>query len=187
MLSIGAFNALLKTLEEPPEHAIFILATTDPQKVPETIISRCQCFSFKRISSSVIEERLKYVCKIEKISIDDDVIAKISLLSDGGLRDALGMLDKLVSYTSEKITMLDFIELNGIISDDEIDIFLKDILFGKIPDILSKINDFDICGKNLIQILIQLLNFSRDLIVEYYLSNKKMIIQLNYFNVLLIY
>ena len=89
MLSIGAFNALLKTLEEPPAHAIFILATTDPQKVPETIISRCQCFSFKRISESNLVNRLKFICEEEKIDIDDEVIKSISLLAYGCLRDAL--------------------------------------------------------------------------------------------------
>ena len=128
MLSIGAFNALLKTLEEPPEHAIFILATTDPQKVPETIISRCQCFSFKRISSEIIEDRLKFICKEEKIKIDDDVLKNIATLSDGGLRDALGSLDKLVSYTDEKITMEDFIEVNEIISDKQVNDFINNIL-----------------------------------------------------------
>ena len=173
MLSIGAFNALLKTLEEPPEHAIFILATTDPQKVPETIISRCQCFSFKRISSEVIKERLKFICKEEKIKIDDDVLDSISLLSDGGLRDALGSLDKLVSYTDKKITMDDFIEVNEIISDKQIDEFISNIMNGDIKSVLSDINLFDTNGKNLIQIVIQILNYSRNLIVDYYISNKK--------------
>ena len=174
MLSIGAFNALLKTLEEPPEHAIFILATTDPQKVPETIISRCQCFSFKRISSEVIKERLKFICKEEKIKIDDDVLDSISLLSDGGLRDALGSLDKLVSYTDKKITMDDFIEVNEIISDKQIDEFINNIMNGDIKSVLSDINLFDTNGKNLIQIVIQILNYSRNLIVDYYVSNKKL-------------
>lgn len=172
MLSIGAFNALLKTLEEPPEHAIFILATTDPQKVPETIVSRCQCFSFKRISSDIIRKRLEFVCNEENIQIDSDVIEKIAILSDGGMRDALGMLDKLISYTSDKITINDFIELNGIISDDELYNFLLAIMDGNISQVLLKIGEFDTCGKNLIQILIQLLNYSRNLIIDYYLSSK---------------
>ena len=121
MLSIGAFNALLKTLEEPPSHAIFILATTDPQKVPETIISRCQCFSFKRISNEMIVERLKYVCENEKISIDDDVLLEIAISSDGGMRDSLGMLDKLSSFTTDNITLDDFAELNGTITKKELE------------------------------------------------------------------
>ena len=171
MLSIGAFNALLKTLEEPPEHAIFILATTDPQKVPETIISRCQTFSFKRISTEVIRKRLEYVCQKEKIDIDGEVLENISLLAEGGMRDALGFLDKLVSYTDKKITMDDFIEVNGTISYAQLKEFLSAILNGEISQVLSSINDFDNSGKNLIQIFTQLLNYSRNLIVDYYTNN----------------
>ena len=137
MLSIGAFNALLKTLEEPPEHAIFILATTDPQKVPETIVSRCQCFSFKRISDNAIVDRLRYVCNCENIDIDDNVLEKISILSDGGLRDSLGMLDKLVSYSDRKITIEDFNDINGVVSDEDISKFLDYILTGNIVEILN--------------------------------------------------
>lgn len=173
MLSIGAFNALLKTLEEPPEHAIFILATTDPQKVPETIISRCQCFSFKRISDKAIVDRLKYVCSSENIDVEEAVLENIALLSDGGLRDALGSLDKLVSYTENKITMEDFNEVNGVISSKDMDIFLSDILSGNIPNVLTSIAKFNDSGKNLIQIMSQLINFSRDIVVNYYISNKE--------------
>ena len=173
MLSIGAFNALLKTLEEPPEHAIFILATTDPQKVPETIISRCQCFSFKRISDKAIVDRLKYVCSSENIDVEEDVLKNIALLSDGGLRDALGSLDKLVSYTENKITIDDFNEVNGVISSNDMDVFLSDILSGNIPNVLTSIAKFNDSGKNLIQIMSQLINFSRDIVVNYYISNKE--------------
>ncbi len=173
MLSIGAFNALLKTLEEPPEHAIFILATTDPQKVPETIISRCQCFSFKRISDKAIVDRLKYVCFSEDIDVEEDVLENIALLSDGGLRDALGSLDKLVSYTENKITIADFNEVNGVISSNDMDVFLSDILSGNIPNVLTSIAKFNDSGKNLIQIMSQLINFSRDIVVNYYISNKE--------------
>ena len=172
MLSMGAFNALLKTLEEPPEHAIFILATTDPQKVPDTIISRCQCFSFKRISSDVIKERLKYVCDVEKIDVDDDVLNSIALLSDGGMRDALGLLDKLSSYTDETITMDDFAEVNGLISEYQLEELLNSIMNGNIPNFLKSINQYDAYGKNLIQIIEQLLHYSRDIIVDNYLSKK---------------
>ena len=176
MLSIGAFNALLKTLEEPPEHAIFILATTDPQKVPETIISRCQCFSFKRISTDIIQERLKYVCKKEKISIEDDVLKNIALLSEGGMRDALGLLDKLSSYcdTGKKITMDSFVEVNGIVSQNQLLDFLSMIMNSDISGVLNAIRDLDVGGKNLLQIMIQLLNFSRDLVVDYYLKGKSL-------------
>lgn len=172
MLSIGAFNALLKTLEEPPEHAIFILATTDPQKVPETIISRCQCFSFKRISDEVIKNRLKFVCDEEKIDIEESVLKNIAMLSDGGLRDALGSLDKLTSYTSEKITMEDFTEVNGIVTENEINSLLECIVNGNIQGFLIDINKFNDSGKNLIQIMVQMLNYCRNLIVDYYINDK---------------
>ena len=179
MLSIGAFNALLKTLEEPPEHAIFILATTDPQKVPETIVSRCQCFSFKKISVDTIKEKLDYVCKEEKIKIDEEVLENIAILSDGGLRDALGLLDKLTSYTDKKITMEDFVSINGIISNKQLDEFISAIMNGDIAKVLSSINDFDNDGKNLIQVVTQVLNYSRTLMVDYYLNNTKLAYDIN--------
>ncbi len=172
MLSLGAFNALLKTLEEPPEHVIFILATTDFQKVPATIVSRCQCFSFNRISKEAIISKLEYVCEKENINIETEVLNKIALLSDGGLRDALGSLDKLLSYSSDKITLDTFNELNGIVSDEEIINFLKAIFDGNIVAVLEELNKFNNMGKNLIQILIQSIDILRNSIVDYYISKK---------------
>ena len=179
MLSIGAFNALLKTLEEPPEHVIFILATTDPQKVPETIISRCQCFSFKRISDDDIINRLSYVCKQEKIMIEDEVIKKIAMLSDGGLRDALGLLDKLTSYTDSKITIDILNEVNGIVSDEQIYSFVEYVCKGDINNSLLCIEDFNSCGRNIIQIIIQIINYLRDYIVDYYLNNNDSLLSID--------
>ena len=173
MLSIGAFNALLKTLEEPPEHAIFILATTDPQKVPETIISRCQCFSFKRISESSIVNRLKSIVEKENISIDPKVLNEISSFCDGGMRDALGLLDKLSSYTDKKITEDSFAELNGIITKDELEKFSKYIFEADIPNVLSSINNYNDSGKNLVQVIVQLMNYLRNIVVDYYVNNTK--------------
>ena len=170
MLSDSAFNALLKTLEEPPSHVVFILATTDPQKVPDTIVSRCQCFSFKRISDEVIYKRLEDISKKEKIDISSDVLKKISLLCDGGMRDALGSLDKLISYNSSKITMEDFNEINGIISDEDIDKFVNNIFKGNISDVMIDISEFNNCGKNLIQIIIQIIDYCRKIILDYYLK-----------------
>ena len=174
MLSTSAFNAFLKTLEEPPEHVIFILATTDPQKVPETIISRCQCFSFRRISDEMIVERLKFVCKEEKIDIEDEVLMEIAVASDGGMRDSLGMLDKLRSYTDEKITLEIFAELNGMITSKNLYELCEDIFSGNLSDVLVKITKFNNEGKNLIQIMSQLMHFSRNLLVDYYISNKNL-------------
>ena len=173
MLSIGAFNALLKTLEEPPSHAVFILATTDPQKVPETIISRCQCFSFKRISDDMIVERLKFVCDSEKILINEDVLTEIAVSSDGGLRDALGALDKLTSYTNEVITAEDFAELNGMITKKVLSKFCDCVFNCDLTAVLGFINTFNSEGKNLIQIMSQLMHYLRNNIVNYYVESAK--------------
>ena len=170
MLSIGAFNALLKTLEEPPEHAIFILATTDPQKVPETIISRCQCFSFERISTDMIVERLKYVCNQENILIEDDVLREIAISSDGGMRDSLGILDKLSSYTSDLITMDIYIELNGLITKKDLKTLCDFVFTANYKEVLNQINSFNNSGKNLIQILSQFMYYLRELLIDYYVE-----------------
>jgi DNA polymerase III, subunit gamma and tau len=171
MLSIGAFNALLKTLEEPPEHAIFILATTDPQKVPETIISRCQCFSFKRISENAIVDRMKFIAENENISIEADVLHDIAKFSDGGMRDALGLLDKLSSYTDKKITSDSFAELNGTITKGDLEKFVDNIFSNNIGEILTYIVDINNSGKNLIQVIIQLLDYLQDTLFSYYVNN----------------
>lgn len=170
MLSIGAFNALLKTLEEPPEHAIFILATTDPQKVPETIISRCQCFSFERISTDMIVERLKYVCNQENILIEDDVLREIAISSDGGMRDSLGILDKLSSYTSNLITMNIYTELNGLITKKNLKTLCDFVFTANYKEVLNQINSFNNNGKNLIQILSQFMYYLRELLIDYYVE-----------------
>ena len=188
MLSIGAFNALLKTLEEPPEHVIFILATTDPHKVPETIISRCQCFSFKRISNDLIVERLREVSKSEKIKIDDDVLEQIAISSNGGLRDSLVLLDQLSSYTDKKIDINIYSEMNGSITYKDIESFINNIFNENINEVISSINNFNNNGKNLVLIINQIINYVRNAIVDNYISGKKLnnvslyIDFVNYFN-----
>ena len=173
MLTDSSFNALLKTLEEPPEHVVFILATTDPQKIPSTIVSRCQCFAFKPIPVSIINDCLSNICNLEKINIDKETINNISVFSEGGMRDALSMLDKLVSFCDGKITLNDFIELNGIVSIETIHNFLFSILSFNIAATLSFISEFDSEGRNLVQIMSQLLNYSRNVVVDYYVTNNK--------------
>ena len=172
MLSIGAFNALLKTLEEPPKHAIFILATTDPQKVPETIISRCQCFSFKRISDDMIVNRLNTVCNEEKINVESEVLTEIALASDGGMRDALGMLDKLTSYSKDKITVNDFAELNGTLTNASLIKFCDYIFNSDLANVLAEINNYNKNGKNIIQVLLQVMYYLRNIAVDFYINNK---------------
>ena len=171
MLSIGAFNALLKTLEEPPEHVIFILATTDPQKIPNTIISRCQTFQFKKISPNDIKQMLKKIALNEKIEIEDEVLTSIASASDGGLRDAIGLLDKLSSYKLGKITYNDFLTMNGQIIENELLEFENSILAYKTDVMLEKIENYYNNGKDLVQILKQLIYHLKDILINYYMKN----------------
>lgn len=173
MLSIGAFNALLKTLEEPPAHAVFILATTDPQKVPDTIVSRCQSFSFKRISENNIVDKLRYIAKEENINIDDDVLKEIAIVAAGGLRDAIGLLDKMGSYSSGKITYDDFVDLNGMITKKDIGLLCDSIFSARTDEVLRFISDVDDGGKNIISIFSQIMYFLRDKVVDYYVNKNK--------------
>jgi DNA polymerase-3 subunit gamma/tau len=129
MLTKEAFNALLKTLEEPPDHVVFIFATTEPHKVPPTIISRCQRFDFRRISTQEIIESLRTICKAEKISIDDEAIQLISMKADGSLRDSQSILDQMISYTEGTISGEQVIKALGLIEQD---------VFFQITDIVNE-------------------------------------------------
>lgn len=171
MLSIGAFNALLKTLEEPPEHVIFILATTDLHKVPTTIISRCQCFEFHRISNTNIVSRLKYICEAENIEIEDSVLEMIANLSDGGLRDAVGMLDKLNAYSNSSITIDDFEKVNGIVSKEQKIQFLNYIQASDISNTINFLDSIYDNGKDFVLFVQDLLYLCKDLIINYYINN----------------
>ncbi len=171
MLSIGAFNALLKTLEEPPEHVIFVLATTDPQKIPNTIISRCQSFQFKKISSLDIVNLLKKISVEENIDVEEKVLQSISISSDGGLRDAIGLLDKLSSYKEGTIQYNDFLVMNGQIRSDDLEEFEDTILFYKANEMLEKIEQYYSDGKDLLQVLKQLIFDLKNKLVELYIKD----------------
>ena len=147
MLTESAFNALLLTLEEPPSHVVFIFATTDIQDVPITILSRCQRFDFKPIDKNALINRLKYVCKEEKIKADDDALEEIALISAGGLRDALGMLDQL-AVLGNKIT-LDLVSSNfGSVSVKKIDELINSMSLGNINEFSSIIESIRDSGTN---------------------------------------
>jgi len=165
MLTIGAFNALLKTLEEPPSHVIFILATTDPHKVPITILSRCQRFDFKKISEEKIFERLKYICDMENISIEEEALWEISRNGDGSLRDATSILDQVVAYTDEKITIKEVHDVNGTISQKNISELIEALLEGNLGNIISKITDYSNKGKSIIKITEEIILYLRNLIL----------------------
>ena len=157
MLSTGAFNALLKTLEEPPSHVIFILATTEIHKIPLTILSRCQRFDFNKVNSEEMFAKLKQICKFEKKDISDNILKLIVKLSDGGCRDAINLLDQVLSLSSENITEDEIYDMQGITSEDKIIDFLNTILENDIVGGMKFLDSFVNSGKNLNGIVEQLL------------------------------
>ena len=157
MLSTGAFNALLKTLEEPPSHVIFILATTEIHKIPLTILSRCQRFDFNKVNSEEMFVKLKQICKLEKKDISDNILKLIVKLSDGGCRDAINLLDQVLSLSSENITEDEIYDMQGITSEDKIIDFLNTILENDIVGGMKFLDSFVNSGKNLNGIVEQLL------------------------------
>lgn len=165
MLSSGAFNALLKTLEEPPEHVIFILATTDPQKLPITIISRCQRFDFKKISTDDIVNRLKYIANSENIDVTDDALIEIAKMSDGAMRDAIGTLDQVSSYTDKSITIDDIYILKGTISTNVLLNLCKAYINHDLETILDVIENIYYEGKNFYLILEDMLMLFRNILI----------------------
>ena len=165
MLTQGAFNALLKTLEEPPAHVIFILATTDPHKVIETIVSRCQRLDFKKISDDAIVENLDKISKKENIDIDKDALYEIAKLADGGMRDSVGMLDQARAYTEGKITISDIHDINGTLTEKDLSELLENILDNKLDEILEKIDNYNDKGKNFVKLIEEFINFVRNTIL----------------------
>ena len=178
MLTTGAFNALLKTLEEPPEHIIFILATTEPHKIPLTIMSRCQSFEFKPIPVATIKERLKYICAQENINIDDKSLNLIAEESNGGLRDAVSMLDQLNAYADGNIKYEDVLLLNGRINDDEIEKFMTEMVNDDLNSVFTKIESWQEEGKNFIYICEDFIRFLRNELIKFKLENSSNIVSL---------
>lgn len=162
MLSIGAFNALLKTLEEPPEYIIFILATTEPQKIPATIISRCQRFDFKSISHDKMKQCLENIISKENITIDDGAIEEIINNSKGGMRDAIGLLDQASAFCNNNITANDIEELSGNISIKQIRTFLSNIMQKEYNVIFDTISDYSSNGKDFSLICEKIINYIRE-------------------------
>ena len=141
MLSIGAFNALLKTLEEPPEHVKFILATTEPQKLPATILSRCQRFDFKKISTQYIKSRLNYICSQDNINIEEDAINTISVLAEGAMRDALSILERCLQEGTDKITNEQVKELVGIPKLESVNKIITNILDYNLEETMKSVDE----------------------------------------------
>ncbi len=166
MLSIGAFNALLKTLEEPPKHIIFILATTDPQKIPATILSRCQRFDFKRITIDTMVNTLKTYITLENKEIEDEALIYISSLSDGAMRDALSILDQcLAFYYDEMITLDKVLEIVGSVDKSVFDSFLKSIIDCDTTMCMEFIDKIIINGKDILQFIQDTIQYIRDILI----------------------
>jgi DNA polymerase III, subunit gamma and tau len=165
MLTVGAFNALLKTLEEPPAHIIFILATTDPHKVPATILSRCQQFDFKKIPLKDIVKRLEIICNEEKINTEKGVLNEIARLSDGGLRDSISLLDQVASYSEEEITSKDIHDMHGTIGIDELSKITNSLIKKDLATVFNLMDEYNNGGKNVIKITEDLILFFRNLLV----------------------
>ena len=165
MLSPGAFNALLKTLEEPPEHVKFILATTEPQKLPATILSRCQRFDFKKISNKDIIKRLKEVCKISEINITEAALNTIAILSEGAMRDALSILERCVQDGLKNINEDNIKELVGIPKITYIQEIIEGILDFNIEKVLIALDTVISEGKDVTNLTWELIKYTKDLLV----------------------
>ncbi len=148
MLSSGAFNALLKTLEEPPKGVIFILATTEVHKVPATILSRCQRFDFKTISDEKIIERIRYILNEEKISADEDAIGYVAYLGDGSMRDSLSILDQCLAFKADNLTYDDVVDIVGAVDDKVIYNICSKIASENVSDVIELFNKLISDGKN---------------------------------------
>ena len=163
MLSTSAFNALLKTLEEPPKHVIFILATTEINKIPLTVLSRCMRLDFKKIDSESLKNRLKYILKSEKKKIPEDVIDEIVRMSNGGLRDAINYLDQVMQI--ENISVDKLYDLTGEISQNSIEQMFNFLVDNDIPNILNLINEFSECSKSYTLISEKMLTYVRNILI----------------------
>ena len=172
MLSNAAWNALLKTLEEPPPHARFIFATTEGDKVLPTIISRCQRFDLRRIQTNDIVSRLKHVCECEGITAEEDALLAIARGAEGGMRDALSSLDQLISFRGDRVTEEDALGIFGLVSRAALENLANAILSGDTAAILSSIEMFDSSGKNMRRIAGELLQHFRNLVVVQALGPK---------------
>ena len=165
MLSQGAFNALLKTLEEPPAHAIFILATTEPQRLPATIISRCQRYEFRRISPGKIIERLSIIAEKEKIDISAEGLAAIARIADGALRDAISLLDQCSAGLSDHIEKDDVLRLSGMVQDEFIADFTEALFDQDLSQLLRSVEELQMSGRNIRRFLQDFIRTLRNLLV----------------------
>ena len=154
MLSIGAFNALLKTLEEPPSYVIFILATTEAHKIPITILSRCQRYDFKRIARTTIVDRLQELMDEEQVEVEEKALRYIAKKGDGSMRDALSLLDQCIAfYLGEKLTYEHVLDVLGAVDTDEFSKLLREILDGDVTQVILHLENMIMQGRDLSQLV----------------------------------
>ncbi|MCC6797573.1 MAG: DNA polymerase III subunit gamma/tau [Candidatus Hydrogenedentes bacterium] len=164
-LSTSAFNALLKTLEEPPEHAVFILATTEAHKVPATIISRCQRYDFRRVGMDSLKKLLRSILDEEKITCSDEALYAIARAADGGIRDAESILEQLISYCGKTITFKDVFDVLGLVDWKQLERVCTALLDKNIAELLKAVEDIVASGKDLSQFVQDILQYFRNLLV----------------------
>ncbi|MBD1383482.1 DNA polymerase III subunit gamma/tau [Metabacillus arenae] len=165
MLSIGAFNALLKTLEEPPKHVIFILATTEPHKIPLTIISRCQRFDFKRITAQSIVGRMKEIIEDQSIHAEEEALNVIARAADGGMRDALSLLDQAISFSDDKVYLEDALLITGSVSQSFVGKLVEHIHNKNVADALKTLDALMNQGKDPAKFIEDLIYYFRDMLL----------------------
>ena len=165
MLSTAAFNALLKTLEEPPAHVKFLFATTDPEKVLPTILSRCQRFDLRRIPTALIVQHLNVIAKQEGVTIDDAAVHAIARGADGGMRDAESTLDQLISFCGSEIAETDVLSMFGLTARAQLLALTRAVLVGEVDTALRELNDLAKNGKDLGRLVTDLLNHFRNLLI----------------------
>ena len=162
MLSTAAFNALLKTLEEPPAHVKFVFATTDPQNVLPTIVSRCQRFDLKPIPSALIAQRLRLISDQEKVKVSDEALACIARMADGGMRDAQSILDQMISFCGSDITEPDVLDVYGLVSAERIAELAAALAGGEHRRMIELVDQCDEAGRDLVRLLTDLQAFVRE-------------------------
>ncbi|MFJ6414785.1 DNA polymerase III subunit gamma/tau [Terribacillus saccharophilus] len=165
MLSIGAFNALLKTLEEPPKHVVFILATTEPHKIPLTIISRCQRFDFKRINQQAMVNRMQEILEKEQITVSDDAVESVALAAEGGMRDALSLLDQAISYSEDGVELADVLAVTGAVSQDRLTEVIRACARQDVQTALEQVDLLIQDGKDPGRFVFDLIYYLRDLLM----------------------
>ena len=175
MMTTGAFNALLKTIEEPPAHVVFILATTEPNKVIPTIISRCQRFDFNKVSQKDIEKRSSIVCKEEKIEIDPEAISLIAQLADGGMRDSLSILDQCIAYCSSNITVDNVREIYGVLTTSDIGKLFEHLYAHEVDALIQQIQECSDKGMDLKRLTSDFITLLKESIILDYSSNSQLV------------